>query len=202
MWDDRYADENYAYGTVPNQFFQEILDQYQFKGKILLPAEGEGRNAVYAAKKGLEVSAFDISIEGKSKALKLAKKEHVEINYEVGNFFELPLITDKFDVSALIFAHFPAEITVKYHTKIAELIKPSGFLILEGFSKKQKELLNENPQAGGPNNIDMLFSIESIKKDFPDFEPLLLEEREVVLDEGTFHCGVSRVIRFLGRKKG
>lgn len=200
LWNNRYADEDYAYGTEPNQFFQEILDKYSFEGKILLPAEGEGRNAIYAAKKGLEVFAFDISIEGKNKALKLAKKESVEINYEVGEFFDLQLIKKKFDVVALIFAHFPPNILTKYHNKIAELIKPNGFLILEGFSKNHIVLQKENPKIGGPKNIDMLFSVDSIKKEFPNFGTILLEEKEVELKEGKFHSGRSKVIRFIGRK--
>lgn len=200
MWDDRYADKEYAYGTEPNQFFKESLDLYNLKGKILLPAEGEGRNAVYAAKKGLEVFAFDISAEGKNKALKLAEKENVKINYEVGSFFDLQLIKEKFDVAALIFAHFPPNILKKYHTKIAELIKPNGFIILEGFSTNHFELQKENPNAGGPKNINFLFSVDTIKKGFPDFEIMMLEEKEITLKEGKFHNAKSNVIRFIGRK--
>jgi len=200
FWDSRYANPDYAYGIEPNQFFKEILDKNSFEGKILLPAEGEGRNAIYAAKKKLEVFAFDMSIEGKKKALELAKNESVKINYEVGNFFDLQLIKEKFDVAALIFAHFPPNISTIYHNKIAELIKPNGILILEGFSKNQIELQKENSNDGGPKNIDMLYSIESIKKDFPNFDIILLEEKEIDLKEGKFHRGRSRVIRFIGRK--
>ena len=200
MWNKRYADEEYAYGTVPNQFFQETLDKYNIAGKILLPAEGEGRNAIFAAKKGLEVFAFDISVEGKNKALKLAKKENVSINYEVGPFFDLQLNNEKFDAAALIFAHFPPNIITKYHHKIAELIKPNGYLILEGFSKNHLELQKVNPNAGGPKNIDMLFSVDAIKKEFPHFEIILLEEKEIELDEGKFHQAKSKVIRFIGKK--
>jgi len=201
MWNNRYANENYAYGTEPNQFFKDSLNKYNLKGKILLPAEGEGRNAIYAAKKGLESFAFDISIEGKNKALKLAKKENVKINYEVGDFFNLNLIHENFDVAALIYAHFPIHLLKKYHTKIANLIKPNGFIILEGFSINHFKLQQENPNAGGPKNIDMLFSVNSIKEDFSNFEIILLEEKEVKLNEGKFHNSKSKVIRFIGRKK-
>jgi len=200
MWNNRYANEEYAYGTAPNQFFQETLDKYNIAGKILLPAEGEGRNAIYAAKNDLEVFAFDISIEGKNKALKLAEKENVAINYEVGDFFDLQLTKEKFDVVALIFAHFPPNIRSRYHHKIAELIKPNGYLILEGFSKNHLELQKINPNAGGPKNIDMLFSVDAIKKEFPDFEIILLEEKVVELNEGRFHQAKSKVIRFIGKK--
>ena len=67
MWDTRYASEGYAYGIAPNEFFKNSVATYKPSGKMLLPAEGEGRNAVYAAKEGLEVTAFDISVEGRKK---------------------------------------------------------------------------------------------------------------------------------------
>ena len=112
IWDNRYRDIEYAYGEKPNVFFKETLDNLNLKDSIILPAEGEGRNAVYAAKRGLDVTAFDISIEGKNKALDLAKKENVEINYEVGEFFELNLVKDSYDCAALIYAHFPPTINI------------------------------------------------------------------------------------------
>lgn len=202
FWDTRYADKDYAYGTTPNAFFKEVLDTYYFEGKILLPAEGEGRNAIYAAKQGLEVYAFDISSEGKKKALKLAEKENVEINYEVGDFFDLQLSTKKFDVAALIYAHFPKAISTNYAKKISELIKPNGFLIIEGFSKKHIQFQKKYPNVGGPKNIDLLLSEASVKKDFPNFTPILLEEKEIELKEGVFHNGRGKVIRFIGRKMG
>jgi len=71
FWDERYQSGTYAYGTEPNAFFKETLDHHQLEGSILMPAEGEGRNAVQAAIKGLEVFAFNISKEGKKKSLKL-----------------------------------------------------------------------------------------------------------------------------------
>jgi len=199
-WDDRYARENYAYGITPNDFFKEILDKYNLSGKILLPAEGEGRNAVYAVKKGLTPFAFDTSTEGRNKALKLAAKENIEINYEVGDFFDLPLTKEKFDVAALIFAHFPPALLSSYHKKTAELLKPGGLIILEGFSVGHLELRKANPKVGGPDNVEMLFSLDSIKNDFKEFEIIQLEEVKVELHEGDFHNGVGKVIRFVGKK--
>lgn len=200
MWDKRYSSSSYAYGINPNAFFKDTLNKYQFNGKILLPAEGEGRNAVFAAKKGLDVTAFDISIEGKNKALKLAKKQNVEIKYDIGNLFDLDIVNQKYDVAALIFAHFPPEISTSYHRKIADLIVDEGIIILEGFSKSHLPLRNENPRLGGPDKIEMLFSIESIKNDFPEFEIIKLEEVAVELNEGDYHNGLSKVIRFIGKK--
>ena len=200
MWNARYADPDYAYGTEPNSFFKHAVNDQQLTGKILLPAEGEGRNAVFAAGQGLEVTAFDISEEGKKKALKLAKEKGVSITYEVGNLPQLALFNETFDAAALIYAHFPPPILHDYHRKVAERVKPGGIIVLEGFSKNHLPLREKNPAVGGPNNIDMLFSIESIQRDFVEFDPILLEESTVELNEGRFHNGMSKVIRFIGRK--
>ena len=200
FWNSRYSAEEYAYGTAPNEFLKSVLDSRNITGKILFVAEGEGRNAVYAAKKGIEVYAFDIAEEGRKKALKLAEEQDVTIQYEVGDFFSLPLINQKFDAAALIYAHLPPSVLSAYHQKIAALLKPGGLVILEGFSKNNLELRLKNPQVGGPDKIEMLFSVESIRADFPDFEPQLLEEKEVELSEGQYHQGTARVIRFIGKK--
>lgn len=201
MWNSRYSDEKYAYGTTPNEFFKATIDKYKPQGKILLPAEGEGRNAVYAAKKGLEVFAFDISIEGKKKAEQLARQENVNIHYEVGQFFDLQLVNEKFDAAALIYAHFPPPILSKYYQKVAALLKPNGLVILEGFSTNHLPLRAANPKVGGPGMIEMLFSEKTILNNFLNFEILQLEEVEVELKEGLYHNGIGKVMRFVGRKK-
>lgn len=200
MWDQRYSSSNYAYGINPNEFFKDTLNEYALNGNILFPAEGEGRNAVYAAKKGLKVTAFDISKEGRKKALQLAKEENVTLHYEIGALEDLELVNTKFDVAALIFAHFPPTILSDYHKKISDLIVAGGMIILEGFSKNHLPLRNANPKLGGPNKLEMLFSVDSVKKDFPNFEIIQLEEVDVELNEGEFHNGRSKVIRFVGRK--
>ena len=201
MWDARYSKAEYAYGKEPNVFFREILNNFEQTGKLLLPAEGEGRNAVHAAKKGWDVYAFDISEAGKQKAEQLAQKEQVSIAYEVGDFPNLNLTNEQFDAAAMIYAHFPPNIRLQYHQLIADLIKPGGIIILEGFSKNHLELRRANIKAGGPNNLEMLYSTDEIRKEFPGFEVLRLEETETNLAEGKFHNGTSRIIRFIGRKK-
>lgn len=201
FWNNRYESNEYAYGIKPNNYFKEILDKNKLTGRILLPGEGEGRNAVYAAKKGLNVFAFDISEKGQNKAFKLAEKESVTIVYEVGDFLQMPLTNNSFDVAAMIFAHFPHNIISTYHKKIAELVKPGGMIILEGFSKGHFELQQKNPNAGGPKNINMLFSYKQIKSDFSNFEIIEMDEKEIELQEGEFHKGNARVIRFFGKKK-
>lgn len=200
MWDNRYRQEAFAYGKDPNKFLTESLNKYNLSGKILFPAEGEGRNAVYAAKLGLDVTAFDISREGKNKALKLAALENVQIDYKVGDFLRMDFAELSFDGAALIFAHFPPNILSIYHKKIAGLIKPKGFVILEGFSKNNLTYREKSPKIGGPDKKEMLFSKEIIEDDFSDFEVLKLEEKVIELNEGNSHNGIGKVIRFVGRK--
>ena len=201
FWNNRYKEKDFAYGKNPNVYFKNTIDKLSLEGTLLLPAEGEGRNAVYAAKKGLNVVAFDISEEGKNKAMELANSEHVEIDYKVGELKQLNLKKNSFDALALIYAHFPANEKEKLHKDLAELIKPNGYLILEGFSVNNLELREKNPKVGGPANREMLYSKQEITDTFTDFEIIELEETLIELNEGSFHNGLASVIRFTGKKK-
>ena len=200
FWDERYATKNYAYGEAPNEFLKAKIDTLSHTGKILFPAEGEGRNAVYAAQKGWNVEAFDISEMGRSKAIQLAENQGVTINYQVGHLKDFNYKINSFNALALIYAHFPPTVKNEYFPAFAELLKPNGLIIFEGFSTTHLEYRAKNPSVGGPNVLEMLFSIEEVKSYFPNFEVLQLEDVEVQLNEGEFHQGTGKVIRFVGRK--
>jgi 2-polyprenyl-3-methyl-5-hydroxy-6-metoxy-1,4-benzoquinol methylase len=195
FWDERYAESNFAYGKDCNQFLKENL-YFLPKGKVLFVAEGEGRNAVFAAKNGFEVSAFDYSESGKQKALLLANENGVTIDYLVSDVLELPYEKESFDGLVLIFAHFPVEIRKHAHLKLLELLKPGGKILFEAFGKEQF-----NYTSGGPKDIDMLFSEEEVKNEFPDVVFTSLSTEKIVLDEGLFHQGEGVVVRFIGTKK-
>ena len=199
-WNDRYRDKEFAYGTKPNEFLKEQIDKLK-TGKILFGAEGEGRNAVYAAKLGWNVSAFDISIEGKRKALKLAKENHVSLDYQVGQLPDLDFENGAFDAIALIYAHFPPPIRSQYHKILDNKLKKGGIIIFEAFGKNHLEYRNKNPKVGGPPALDLLFSTDELQSDFNNYEILILEEKEVELSEGLYHNGKGSVTRFVGRKK-
>jgi 2-polyprenyl-3-methyl-5-hydroxy-6-metoxy-1,4-benzoquinol methylase len=198
FWEDRYGKEEFAYGEEPNQFLKEQLTSLE-PGTILFPAEGEGRNAVFAAELGWNVYAFDLSSEGQRKANLLAQKKDVEIDYILDPISDLPYTTNQFDAMVLIYAHFPADVKSTFHKLLSSYVKPGGVVIFEAFSKNHLVLNNE--KAGGPKDINMLFSVEEIQSDFSDFEVRYLKEEEVELSEGLFHNGISSVVRFVGRKK-
>lgn len=198
-WDERYSNEEFAYGTAPNNYLKEQLKKLN-AGSILFPAEGEGRNAVFAARSGWIVDAFDISAEGKNKALKLAETNNVTIRYQVGELEFLNYKTEEFDAIALIYAHFPAEIKSAIHKQLDKYLRKGGIIIFEAFSKKHLEYLAKDDKVGGPKDVESLFSIEEIKADFPDYEIIELVEKEIELNEGLFHNGKGSVIRFVGKK--
>lgn len=199
-WDERYSKKEYAYGVEPNVFLKEQLEKLN-AGKILFGAEGEGRNAVFAARRGWKVSAFDISPEGRKKALQLAETNQVEIDYQVGQLPDLNFKPEQFDAIALIYAHFPPSIRSEYHKLLSKTLRKGGIVILEAFSKDHLEYREKNPEVGGPKDLDSLLSIEEIKADFEDYEILELEQKEIELKEGLYHNGKGSVIRFVGRKK-
>lgn len=198
-WDDRYSKKEFAYGEQPNNYLKEQLSKIN-QGTILFPAEGEGRNSVYAATVGWKVYAFDQSLEGKKKAMQLANKHQVEINYEVGEFQSLTYKADQFDAIALIYAHFPADLKSNYHQTLITYLKPGGIIIFEAFSKRHLDYNSKNEKVGGPKDIETLFSIDELKSDFENFEIIELIEQEIELNEGLFHNGKSSVIRFVGMK--
>ncbi len=108
---------------------------------------------------------------------------------------------EQFDALALIYAHFPANIKSTYHRLLNTYVRTGGVVIFEAFSKKHLEYITRNENVGGPKELAMLFSIEEIQSDFPNYEPIVLEEKEIELSEGVFHNGTGSVIRFVGRKK-
>jgi len=194
FWNERYALKEYVYGTEPNRFFEAQIHKLP-PGKILFPAEGEGRNAVYAAKKGWGVYAFDDSTEARKKAENLATLSGVSIHYKTTDFEHIHYPKNNFDCIVLIFAHFHPLKRKEYHQKLISLLKPGGTILLEGFSKKQIDY-----NSGGPRNIEMLFSREEIEDDFSLLSEVKPEEFLIKLDEGTYHQGFASVIRMVGKR--
>jgi hypothetical protein len=195
-WDERYARQEYIYGTEPNSFLKAELAKLK-PGSILFPAEGEGRNAVYAASQGWETYAFDQSIEGQKKALQLADHKGVTINYSIQSLDAWNPDPDQYDCIALIFVHLPEGLRQQVHNAAVKALRPGGTLILEAFSANQ---LSRN--SGGPKTTELLFTKEQIENDFKNLALATLFETEVILDEGPLHQGLADVIQFVGLKSG
>ncbi|WP_264559420.1 class I SAM-dependent methyltransferase [Flavobacterium sp. N2270] len=196
FWNERYAKKEYAYGIHPNQFLADSILKLPKHGKILFPAEGEGRNAVFAAKNGFEVAAFDLSSEGKKKADELASDNDVKIDYRVGMLEDLNFEPNSFDGVVFIYAHFPKAIRKALHQQILRLVKPNGVIVFEAFSKEQLDY-----PSGGPKEFAMLFSEEEVKEEFENVDFDFLKTEIIELNEGVFHQGKGSVVRFIGKKR-
>lgn len=194
FWDEKYRQSEYVYGTQPNTFFREELLKIP-PGFLFLPAEGEGRNAKFALKNSWMVDAIDSSKEAKNKAEKLCKKQIKNLNYEVYNLEDYPYSISKYDALALIFVHLPSNKRRNIHNKIISSLKKGGLLILEAFSKEQIQY-----SSGGPQNLDMLYSLDEILPDFDSMEILKASQEIIFLEEGKHHLGEASVIRILAKK--
>jgi hypothetical protein len=194
-WDTRYTQEAFSYGIHANDFFSQSLAKLKI-GKILLPGEGEGRNAVYAASHGWEVDAFDFSEKGRNKALGLAEEHKLFFNeYSISDYSDYKPRDNHYDVVGLIYAHAVPEIRSLLHYKMINALKTGGVIILQGFSKLQL-----GKDSGGPKQLDMLYSVDEMSKDFAGLSIELLEQKEVELSEGIYHQGAASVINMIAKK--
>ncbi|MEQ8323938.1 MAG: class I SAM-dependent methyltransferase [Vicingaceae bacterium] len=193
FWDERFSRSEYVYGRSPNAFLKKCLDALP-AGSILFPGEGEGRNAVYAAQLGWEVTAFDSSVMAMEKANRLAAERSVEIDYSISDYLNFNS-NDRFDAVALLFTHLPGHDRESIHRKYVTLLKPGGRLILQAFRKEQLGL-----NSGGPKDLDMLFSVDELTSDFDGLSELVIKETNTSLSEGSFHLGMARLINVLGVK--
>lgn len=194
FWNERYSENEFVYGESPNMFFAETIAQLQ-PGTIILPCDGEGRNAVHAARNGWNVKAFDLSEAGKLKANHLALKYSAIIDFQIQDAALATYPENSADVIALIYTHLTPTIRVSLHANIVKWLKPGGKIILETFSPDQ--LKNT---SGGPKDISMLYTKELLRDDFKTLNIELLEYEHIQLNEGKYHEGPADVIRMIATK--
>jgi SAM-dependent methyltransferase len=195
FWEERYGESEYAYGEAPNAFFAEQLTQIATPGKLLLPADGEGRNSVFAATRGWESIAFDYSAAGKGKALQLAQKKGVAIDFTVADIATYPFPSDYFDVVGLFFVHLPPPLRLHLHQQVIKALKPGGTLLLEGFAKEQL-----GKPSGGPKQLDMLFSEAELRSELTGLTIEKLDCCNHQLQEGKYHQGPASTIQLIAKK--
>ena len=193
FWNDRYAMNETVYGKQPNRFFKSFIDTHK-PGTILLPAEGEGRKAIYAASHGWKVDAFDFSEEAKRKAINLSKENNVSISYwtdEIENF----QASKKYDAVGLIYVHLPKHIREIFHKEIHNSLKSGGYLVFEAFAKEQIRF-----DSGGPKDVSLLYDAPTVCSDFPFLHILSCGQKVIELNEGNFHKGNAAVLQLIGQK--
>ena len=194
-WDKRYTEMEGVYGREPSPFWVQELQQCS-GSTILLPCEGEGRNALWAAQEGWNVDAFDSSEVGMATCKKWCKAAGVahRVSTHTADALSFQGTPDGYDVVGLFYAHMPAPIRQQFHRRAAGWLKPGGTLILEGFNPNQIGL-----GSGGPRDREMLFSADQLQDDFKDLKIEQVQTVQTHLNEGPFHQGKAEIIRLIGK---
>ncbi|QDV70887.1 tellurite resistance protein TehB [Rosistilla carotiformis] len=192
-WNARYSASEFAYGTEPNSFLKQHADL--LLDPVLSIAEGEGRNAVFLASKGLRVHAVDNSSVGLAKAAKLAADRKVDITTEVTDLQNFTPEPNAYGGVVSIYAHLPSSIRAKLYPLLVKTMRPGGILILESYSENQR-----GRGTGGPSDPDLLLTCGKVEKEWVGLETILLQETEREVLEGKFHTGLASVIQYIGKK--
>ncbi|MEW5904964.1 MAG: class I SAM-dependent methyltransferase [Pseudomonadota bacterium] len=195
IWDQRYAGEEYFYGTEPNAFLVSQVSRLQPGMKCLAVADGEGRNGVWLAEQGLDVLSVDASPVAQAKAQKLAQARGVQMRF--GQVDLLQWAGDEsYDVVAAIFIQFVGpELRAQQFANLKQHLKPGGLLLLQGYTPRQLDY-----KTGGPSQVENLYTEPMLRELCADLEILHLAEHDSVIHEGTGHSGMSALIDLVARK--
>lgn len=198
MWNERYADAFTAYGTAPNDWLREVADRIP-KGPVLCLAEGEGRNAVWLAERGHEVTGVDQSDVGLANAQRLAKERGVTLRTVAADLAEFDLGEAKWTGIVSIWAHTPPAIRVPLHAACVRALRPGGAFVLEAYSPKQLH----RPGLGGPpteEHLPMMMTVEGLTSELAGLRLERCAEVDRDIDEGKFHQGPSTTVQVLAFK--
>lgn len=194
MWDQRYSGNTYAYGTEPNDFLVAMNDKLT-AGKALCLAEGEGRNAVWLAQQGFDVTAVDSSEVGLKKAQKLAKVRGVKIKTVHADLTDYQIPDKSWDLIVSIFCHIPPLLRKTVHKKCVKGLRAGGMMLLEAYTPLQ---LRYN--SGGPSSAELMMDVSSLSTEFCALKFIHFQETIRQINEGNFHQGTGAVVQLLARK--
>jgi SAM-dependent methyltransferase len=189
MWDERYSEAELAYGTRPNAYLEKQASRLKPGCKVLVPADGYGRNGHWLAKQGFAVHTVDLSPVGVERSRKAARAAGLSLTIEQADLSTWNWPVGEFDAVAAIFLHLPPELRSKIHASMLRALKPGGILILEAFTPEQLQFT-----SGGPKDAQLLYTADLLRKDFAATKILELEETKVHMEEGPKHSGRSAVV--------
>ena len=194
MWDERYSEPGYAYGTEPNTFLASVADRIP-KGRVLCLAEGEGRNAVFLAALGHEVTAVDASRVGLAKAQALAGQHGVSLTTVLADLTDFDIDAGSWQGIVSIFCHLPPPTRAALHERCLRGLAPGGVFVLEGFTPRQLEL-----GTGGPRTRELLMELAVIRQELPGLRLEIARELERPVVEGKYHRGGAAVVQIFAVK--
>lgn len=194
-WHKRFQTDHYVYGKEPNVFLTEFQKKVKVPGDALAIAEGEGRNAVYLAEQGMNVTTWDFAESGLEKTKKLAEEQGVVVQTELMDLKEAEWRENTWDEIVCIFGHFAAELRQRTLQGVKKAIKPGGYFLTEVYSPYQIPY-----KSGGPKDMNFLYKPEEFLETFADWRIVHFFMGEVVRNEGELHNGLAHVIQFVGQK--
>lgn len=195
-WNERFATEDFVFGTEPNEWLLSHADALVPGGRVLCVADGEGRNSVWLAGRGFEVEAFDIAEKGVAKARALAARRGVRVDFHVADVDGFAWPSGAYDAVAAIFVQFadPA-LRERLFSRMVGSLRPGGLLLLQGYTPGQLE-----HRTGGPGKLEHLYTEAMLREAFASMQILELREYEAELAEGRGHHGRSALIGMVARK--
>lgn len=194
-WNERYAEAGFAYGTEPNSFLAEHARLIPAAGTVLCLAEGEGRNAVWLAEQGYQVTGVDSSSVGLDKAQALAAERGVSINTVCTDLAGYSIEPASWHGVVSIFCHVPPPIRQRLHVEVVAGLKPGGVLILEAYRPKQLEY-----GTGGPPVAELMMQLDVVRAELDGLEWVHAVELDRPVVEGKYHTGMGAVVQLVGRK--
>ncbi|MCA9591416.1 MAG: class I SAM-dependent methyltransferase [Myxococcales bacterium] len=194
FWDERYSGETYAYGTEPNELLRNEASRIP-KGRVLCLAEGEGRNAVFLAGLGYDVTAVDFSKAGLAKAERLAKERGVALTTVHADLATYAPPEGTFSGVIAIFAHLPPAVRKRVHALIPRVLAPGGVLVLEAYTPAQIPL-----GTGGPKDPAMTMTLDGLREELAPLTIVIGRELERDIQEGAFHSGPSATVQVVAKR--
>lgn len=195
LWNERFNTTEYMYGEEPNAFIKKFAFQLDGLKNVAAFAEGEGRNAVFLAKLGHDVTAFDYAASGLQKTVQLAQKNNVEVKTVQVDLLEGSVPDEEFDAAIMVFGHFPKEKQRLVFEKIVKSVKTGGKIMMELYSEDQL-----NYQTGGPKKIEMLYKPQDLLDWCEGYKIQHFFVGEQTRHEGKLHTGLAHVIQLIIEK--
>jgi SAM-dependent methyltransferase len=194
LWDERYSQAAYLYGKEPNDFLVEATSSMP-PGRVLCLAEGQGRNAVYLAGRGYQVTGVDSSAVGLAKAQQLASARGVKITTIVADLSEFTIQPNSWEAIVSIFCHLPPALRADIHRQVVAGLRPGGVLVLEAYTPRQLAF-----NTGGPPTADLMMDLPTLRQELQGLDFLFAAELERDIHEGDYHHGRSAVVQAIARK--
>lgn len=196
QWNDRFSSEEYVYGEEPNAFIRDHVSYLKGFNRVVAFAEGEGRNAVFLARHGHEVTAWDYADNGLKKTAALAEQFDVKVSVERKDLIQDPVPAEEFDAAIMVFGHFPKNEQLTVFNKLISTVKSGGMIMLEVYSEDQLYY-----QTGGPKNIDLLYNPIHLLEWVKGHRVMRFFYGEANREEGNLHTGVGHIVQMIFKKE-